>query len=49
VRVVMAQGTLTGTVLAVDDAGRLVLGVGGGRVVLTSADVVHLRDDPAAG
>jgi BirA family biotin operon repressor/biotin-[acetyl-CoA-carboxylase] ligase len=49
VRVVTAQGTLTGTVLAVDDTGRLVLGVGGGRVVLAAADVVHLRDDPAAG
>jgi BirA family biotin operon repressor/biotin-[acetyl-CoA-carboxylase] ligase len=49
VRVDMARGSLTGSVVAIDDAGRLVLEAGGSRLVLDSADVVHLRSGPPGG
>ncbi len=48
VRVELAQSWLVGTAVDVDDAGRLVLAVGGGRrEVVAAGDVVHLR--PADG
>ena len=49
VRVEVARDSVTGAVVAIDDAGRLVLETGRGRLVLETGDVVHLRNDPPGG
>jgi BirA family biotin operon repressor/biotin-[acetyl-CoA-carboxylase] ligase len=49
VRVDTARDSLTGSVVAIDDAGRLILEAGPSRLVLEAGDVVHLRSDPPGG
>jgi len=46
VRADTVRGSFSGLARRIDDAGRLVVDLGGGEVVLDAADIIHLRDDP---
>ena len=49
VRAETERGSFSGLALLIDDAGRLVVDLGGGEVALDAADIIHLRDDPPDG
>ena len=49
VRADTVRGSFSGLARLIDDAGRLVVDLGGGEVVLDAADIIHLRDDPPDG
>ncbi|MGD0344084.1 MAG: biotin--[acetyl-CoA-carboxylase] ligase [Acidimicrobiales bacterium] len=49
VRADTVRGSFSGLARLIDDAGRLVVDLGGGEVALDAADIIHLRDDPPDG
>lgn len=46
VRADTVRGSFSGLARLIDDAGRLVVELGGGEVALDAADIIHLRDYP---
>jgi BirA family transcriptional regulator, biotin operon repressor / biotin---[acetyl-CoA-carboxylase] ligase len=49
VRADTVRGSFSGLARLIDDAGRLIVDLGGGEVALDTADIIHLRDDPPDG